>query len=89
MNGDAKRIHSGSDHRIYRFHFGWSTRGRSNHFNLTDHTPKNLRCASGEVLQRTLGDSFQADRSSKLSPLRQAESRRTRRHVTAVDRVGE
>ena len=89
MRCDDTPVGSGGARRIYRFHFGWSTSGRVNHFNLAEPPLQKPDCASGEVIQPTPGGSFQGSGSSELRTSGRAGRDRTRRRANAAGRVGE
>lgn len=90
MRRDDPPVGFGGARRIYRFHFGWSTSGRVNHFNLAAPPRQKPGCASEEVIQRTPGGSFPGNGSAELRTSAQAGRHRTRRRANAAGRrVGE
>lgn len=80
---------SGGARRIYRFHFGWATSGRVNHFNLASPSRRMPGCASGGVIQRTPGGSFPGNGSAELRTSGRAGCHRTRRRANAAGRADE
>jgi len=89
MKRDDNPVGSGGARRIYRFHLGWASAGRINHFNLAAPPRQKPGCASDEVIQRTPGGSFPGNGSAELRTSGRAGCHRTRRHANAAGRVDE
>ncbi|MCK0508666.1 hypothetical protein GO606_017555 [Aromatoleum anaerobium] len=86
MRRDDNPGGSGGARRIYRFHFGWSTAGRVNHFNLAAPPLQEPDCANSEVIQRTPGGSFPGNGSADLRTSGPSRSQRAHRCANAVGR---
>ena len=87
MRRDDIPAGSSNARRIYRFHLGWASSGRVNHFNLAAPLRQKPRCASDEVNQHTPGDSFPGNGSAELRTSGRAGCHGTRCGANAAGRA--
>lgn len=76
MRRDDIQAGSGGARRIYRFHLGWASSGRVNHFNLADSTPREPTGSRGARISEGDPQDISAPRvrSSTRRRAREAES---------------